>query len=162
MSRPNRDLEELREDADRYAYQLPRSSSRDEALEIAIKAAETSMQALKLARDPIEKSNLSARVKQLLEEAEKIKLSKDWKQTLQPVPVNASGNGNPNTSKTRKLKEPQSTRKLPKSEQILLLKTGYLNGCKFPPWTASPDASEFQLQDGEDLFLYVSLPYFHL
>lgn len=163
MSLPSKDLEELKQDADKYAYQLPRSSNKDEALEIAIKAAETSMQALKLAQDPDEKAKLSTRVKQLLKEAETIKSSRDWRTAIgssSPSTQRDNGNGNDTTvtsSKTRVLKEPQSTRKLPKSEQILLLKAGFLNGFKFPPWTIPPDPGEFELNHGEDMFLYVSL-----
>lgn len=158
MSLPSRDLEQLTQDAERYPDQLPRSSNRDEALEIAIKAAETSMKALKLASDPDEKARHSTRFKQLIQEAERIKHSKDWRQELQP-PSNLSTDSKAptisGTSRPRYLKDPQSTRPLPKSEQILLLKAGYLNNCKFPPWTNPPAPDEFELKDGETLYSYV-------
>lgn len=160
MSLPSKDLEQLKQDAERLADQLPQSTSKDEALEVAIKAAETAMQALKLAQDPSEKAKLTTRLKQLLAEAEQIKLSKDWRATIQMSsgqPSNGTSNNTMATSsKQRVLKEPHSTRELSKSDQILLLKAGFLHGFKFPPWTSPPDPEEFELKDGEELFLYVS------
>ncbi|KAK4540862.1 hypothetical protein LTR36_008804 [Oleoguttula mirabilis] len=152
------DLRELSHDAERYSDQLPRSTTRDEALEIAIKAAETSMRALKLAKDPNEKARHSARFQQLLQEAERIKNSRDWRQrqSTQPtrVPTSSAASTVPPTAHTtRTLQEPLSVRTLPKSEQILLLKAGYLNGFKFPPWTNPPEPGEFILKDGEGLYL---------
>lgn len=155
MSSTNTNLDELRQDVERFTQQLRNAGSRDEALEVAIKAAETSMQALKLASDPKEKTQLSSRVKQLLTEAEDIKTNDDWKSTIQQTESASNGTTPPKT-KARVLKEPQSKRKLPTSEQVLLLKAGYLNGFKFPPWTTPPEPSEFELCEGEELFLYVS------
>ena len=155
MSLPNKALGELRKDADLLAQQLPRSSNREEAFEKAIKAAETSMQALKLARGSDQEKDLSIRVKQLLDEAERIKQSEDWMKVVEPMSSSSSGEGS-NGIKSRTLKEPQSTRKLEKREQILLLKASFLNGFKFPPWTTPPEPNEFELRQGEELFLYVS------
>ena len=163
MSLPSKDLEELREDAERFANQLPRSASKDEALEIAIKAAETSMQALKLARDPNEKSKFSTRVKQLLSEAERIKQSRDWKTAVQSTMVRAADTANGTTpvkGRAEPLKEPQSTRVLSRREQIIVLKASNLNRFQFPPWTTPPAPSEFDLNEGEELFLYVSVTTF--
>lgn len=157
MSLPSKDLEGLRVDAEQLADQLLRASSRDEALEVAIKAAETSMQALKLAKDPNEKAKLSTRVGQLLNEAEKIKHSRDWRRAMQsPRLIDISANGaTATTSRSRELIEPQSTRDMPTQEKLLLLKSGYLNGFKFPPWTTPPEPNEFELREGEEPFLYV-------
>ena len=69
MTLLSQDFEELRNDAARLADQLPRSASKDEALEIAIKAAETSMRALNLVQDPNEKTMLSMKAQVLLDEA---------------------------------------------------------------------------------------------
>ena len=161
MSLPSADLEELRKETERLTDQLPRSSSKDEALEIAIKAAETSMQALKLAQDPVDKASLSTRVKQLLREAEQIKLSRDWRTIIrsgnlagQSSNVDATSTSSP---RAKPLKEPKSDRELPKAEQILILKSSFLHGFKFPPWTTPPEPNEFELNDGENMFLYVSL-----
>lgn len=152
------DLDALKEDAERYANQLKRSSSRDEALEIAIKAAETSMQALKLAGDQDEKARLSTRFTQLLNDAERIKVSKDWRReigtSVAATPSVQPENNNPTStaSSVRLLKPPESSRQLPKREQILLLKAGYLNGFKFPPWTNPPAPDEFELREGEQMY----------
>ena len=159
MSLPSQDLEELKGEAERLTKQLPRSSSKDEALEVAIEAAELSMQALKLAQDKNEKAQLSTRVRQLLNEAEKIKHGKDWRKVVGSTSsIKGSINGTmASNNLTRTLNEPKSSRDVPTSEQILLLKAGYLNGFKFPPWTTPPDPNEFESRDGEELFLYVSL-----
>ena len=153
MSQPSSDLRQLRSQTALLTDQLSKSASKDEALERAIKGAETSMQAMKLTQDPTERHELSALVKQRLQQAEDIKRGSDWRQVV------ASTSSRPSATATpiRVLKEPKATRKLSNQEQILLLKASYLNGYKFPPWTGAPDAREFELKDGEELFLYVSL-----
>jgi calpain-7 len=50
------------------------------------------------------------------------------------------------------LVEPKSDRKLPTSEQILLLRASQLNGFKFPPWTNAPQDSDFRLSNGQERF----------
>ncbi|GAB1743442.1 hypothetical protein NU219Hw_g9271t1 [Hortaea werneckii] len=142
---------------DNNVEQLLRSTSRDEALEIAIKAAETSMQALKLSTDPNEKALLSTRFNQLLQEAEKIKFNPNWRQELKEstsssVDQHGDSRTSPPANRARRLREPKSSRQLPNREQILLLKAGYLNGFKFPPWSNPPDPNEFELKDGESLY----------
>ena len=162
MSIAGKDLRTLKNEAERLASQLPQSSSKDEALETAIKAAEASMQALKLTQDAVEKSKLSTRVKQLLEEAEEIKSSNDWRNVISSrtsTTSNRTGSGTGTASNSRVLKEAQSTRELSKKEQILLLKASHLNGFVFPPWKERPKDEDFELKDGEELFLYVSLVY---
>lgn len=157
MNEPNDGLDQDSLDTDQLRKQILQSSSKDEALDVAIKAAETSMRALKLTKDASEKSQLSAKVKSLLEEAERIKQSPDWRQAVQLSLGQDGGDESRSSIKppTRMLKEPQSSRKLPTQEQILLLKASYLHGFKFPPWTTDPEASEFDLKEGEELFLYV-------
>lgn len=54
----------------------------------------------------------------------------------------------------RRLKEPISTRKRSKREDILLLKSSVVNGFKFPPWDKNPSTAEFAL-DGSTVFRYV-------
>ncbi|OCK78271.1 cysteine proteinase [Lepidopterella palustris CBS 459.81] len=53
----------------------------------------------------------------------------------------------------RNLVEPISTRKLPKKEEILLLKSSKVNGFTFAPWNAPPKSSDFMLPNGADSFL---------
>lgn len=145
MSSQSSDLDQLRQDAARLSEWLPRASSKDEALDIAIKAAETALSALKIAKDSNEKANYSARAKQLMQDAETIKRSDDWKKAVQQA------------SKVSLLTEPVNSRELSTKERIILLRAGFLNGVKFPEWNGAPSMSEFELQDGEEAFLYVSL-----
>nr|POE48731.1 calpain-like protease palb/rim13 [Quercus suber] len=139
-------LDEARADADNYELQLAKSKSQDEALDTAIKAAEASMRTLKLAETPSEKAKQSQRIKQLLEQAERIKFSDDWRSVIRRPPVDT------NPLAARVLKVPRSTRTLSKAEQIIILKAGFLNGFKFPSWTTAPALTEFELRDGEGLF----------
>ncbi|KAL8999463.1 MAG: hypothetical protein Q9169_001668 [Polycauliona sp. 2 TL-2023] len=44
-----------------------------------------------------------------------------------------------------RLKEPLSSRSLSTREQIILLESSRLYGCRFPPWQNPPDTAEFQL-----------------
>jgi predicted translin family RNA/ssDNA-binding protein len=152
MSLPNKDLDELRENVDRLERQVTQSSSREEALELAIKAAETSMRALKIASNPDDKVEYSKRVRQLMRQAEEIKSGGEWKTSL--TGIHTSTPMNPDQVRT--LKEPVNSRKLPTAEKILVLKAGYLNGVRFPPWDGPPSDSEFELRPGEHLFTYVS------
>ncbi|ORY12783.1 hypothetical protein BCR34DRAFT_563354 [Clohesyomyces aquaticus] len=55
-------------------------------------------------------------------------------------------------SQVRRLKDPISSRKLAKREEILLLRSSVVNGFKFPPWDKNPATSEFVLQPESALF----------
>ncbi|KAF2466646.1 calpain-like protease palB/rim-13 [Lindgomyces ingoldianus] len=69
-------------------------------------------------------------------------------------------NGNPTVAastarsrtQVRRLKEPISTRKLARKEEILLLRSSVVNGFKFWPWDKNPATSEFVLEPGADFF----------
>jgi hypothetical protein len=52
----------------------------------------------------------------------------------------------------KELKEPESTRKLPKSEQILLLSASKFNGERFPPWTRETNPQDFAQLAGGAIF----------
>jgi calpain-7 len=149
MSLSPDNIDSLRQDADELSLKLVRSKSRAEALENAINAADTSMRALKLADNPIDRSQLSRRVTQLLQEAEQIKRNSDWRPTGQDSPAFDDANGRAAFIASREFKEPTSSRTLPRSEQILVLKASILNGAKYPPWTKEPSPDEFTLEDGE-------------
>ncbi|KAF2732815.1 cysteine proteinase [Polyplosphaeria fusca] len=56
-------------------------------------------------------------------------------------------------SPVRRLKEPISTRKRSKREEIIVLKASVVNGFKFPPWDKMPSASEFALEEGAESFV---------
>jgi calpain-7 len=55
-------------------------------------------------------------------------------------------------SRIHRLREPISTRKRSKKEQIILLKASRINGFKCPPWEKDPGSTEFVVQQGEELF----------
>lgn len=159
MSQPDSSIGSLEQNAEQLASQIPTASSRDEALETAIKAAEAAMQALRIA-EPDDKARLSAQVKFLLATAEDVKSGRDWKtignHTPDHISYGSHTNGESTKQAQRVLVEPSSTRLPSKAEQILLLRSSFLHGFKFPPWAKAPEASEFERKDGEDLFLYVS------
>jgi calpain-7 len=152
MSLSPYDIDSLRQDADELSLKLVRSKSRGEALENAINAADTSMRALKLAENPIDRSQLSRRVTQLLQEAEQIKTNSDWRPRSQDSPILDDASGRAAFIASRDFKEPTSSRKLPTSEQILVLRASILNGTKYPPWTKEPTPEEFALKGGEQLY----------
>jgi calpain-7 len=52
----------------------------------------------------------------------------------------------------KRLKDPISTRKHTKKEDILLLRASVVNGFKFPPWEKNPSATEFALEEGAEAF----------
>lgn len=54
-----------------------------------------------------------------------------------------------------RLKEPISTRKRTKREDIVLLRASMVNGFKFPPWDKNPSAAEFVPEEGSAWFTYV-------
>ncbi|KXL44611.1 hypothetical protein M433DRAFT_68117 [Acidomyces richmondensis BFW] len=155
MSLPSGDLNELVQYISNHESQILQARNRQDALSHAIKAADASLAALKLTQDPGERVKHSTKLKQLLADAEQIKFSMDWRQEVGLLRSGTSLKtptvvGTVRASKA--LKEPSSTRHLPKSEQILLLKSGFLNGCKFPPWSGSPPSEEFDLKDGMVMF----------
>lgn len=152
MSLSPNDIDSLRQDADELSLKLVRSKSRGEALENAINAADTSMRALKLADNPIDRSQLSRRVTQLLQEAEQIKNNSDWRPSGVESPDLDDASGRAAFIAAREFKEPSSSRTLPRSEQILVLRASILNGAKYPPWTKEPTPDEFIPKDGEPLY----------
>lgn len=158
--------------------QIDSASTQEEALKLAISAAELCMKALKIATNAREKSDLSARCQKLLDQAETIKQDQKWKFSPHAIPFNPKESGSepkkatsrieikkppaPNDQATttskldrkpvKGLSEPRSTRQQSKAEQILVLKASQLNGFKFPPWTDAPRAEQFQFATGKDFF----------
>lgn len=105
------------------------------------------MKALGLAAAPKDKQALDAKCKEWLTRAEKIKGAKNWRSA---TPEGDNGMPGP--------RPPVSTRKLATREEIILLEGAKLNGFIFPPWVSAPKPEEFQLADGETLFLCVKKP----
>lgn len=139
----------------RLEKQVPLASSKDDALETALLAAELSMKALKLADDPSIRKLMNNKVKSLLDEAERIKTTGIWKVVNDAVKSSGDGVGEIDVSKLKLLEEPVSTRRLTTAEEILLLKASKLNGFKFVPWKDPPPDTEFEIKEGEVPFRYV-------
>ena len=161
MSAADQYLAVLEEDALRLEKQLQHASSRSEALDIAIKAADTSLRALEFVRDPAKKAQCRTRAEQYMREAERIKNSTEWQAdlaslSLHPeayvVKANTPSPAQADSKQVRILEEPINSRKLPTKEKIIVVKAGFLNEVKFPEWTGDPSPKEFELADGDDLF----------
>lgn len=136
-------------------HHMSKLSTRNEALEAAIDAAERCMCALRTTTDENEKVRLDKQSRILLERAERIKTPTnpelhdgDWDQDTLKQALTPPG-------LLRKLREPLSSRKPSTREEIILLEGSRLNGFVFPPWKSGPEPSEFELKDGHDLFRYV-------
>ena len=56
------------------------------------------------------------------------------------------------SSSVGKTRVPRSRREMTRGEQILLMRGSKLNGCKFPPWGATPNVQDFVLEQGAELF----------
>ncbi|KAF2096321.1 cysteine proteinase [Rhizodiscina lignyota] len=127
------------------------ASNQDEALELAIRAAELCMRALKIATDANDKSNFSSKCRSLLEQAENIKSGREQKPSISAKSSRVPSNANI-TRRVKRLLEPISTRQQSKAEQILVLRASDLNGFRFPPWKGAPGSNEFELVAGQKLF----------
>ncbi|QSS56844.1 cysteine protease PalB [Histoplasma capsulatum var. duboisii H88] len=141
-------LGELEIQARKAEKDVSKAATQRAALDAAISAVENYLKALTLASSPSEKQRLDAKCKELLRKAEDIKKSEFWNQHLQ-TRTNTSNS----SSRVRpRLREPVSTRNLSNREQIILLEDSKLNGYVFPPWSAVPDAGEFELEEDGDQF----------
>ncbi|KAH0369205.1 cysteine proteinase, partial [Aureobasidium melanogenum] len=135
------DISTLRSKIQTLEHGIPSAPSRDAALEMAIEAAQTAMNAMRISQDLETKRSMRKKSEFFLDEAQRIKHISEW------VPRPEI-----DITRVRKLVEPKSDRKLPTSEQILLLKASHLNGFKFPPWTGAPQDSDFELSGGQEHF----------
>lgn len=131
-------------DASSTSSSFPEHGDLDVALARAISAAEDAFDKMSIAEDATKKKLWSNQAQTYLLEAEKLKARLanpvQFSNLPPPKPVTAASS------------EPQVTRGLPKSEQILLWRASYVNGSKYPPWSGTPNASEFELKSGQPLF----------
>lgn len=112
------------------------------------------MRALRLKLPDDDKEKLGQTCRTLLDRAELIKATGQWKSKAPDMGSNPHPR-DPSPPLQVKLKEPISTRKLSTREQIILLEGSKLHGFAFWPWKSDPLATEFELKRGENLFLYV-------
>lgn len=102
------------------------------AFDAAVEAAELYLQALNLADNPTDRARLSAKFNELLTRSEQLK--QDRAQLLDP-------------------EKPVSKRTLTTREKIILVEGSKLNGFKFPIWERTPEPVEFELKEGQGLFV---------
>ena len=112
------------------------------------------MRALRSKPSDDEKGRLDQTCRRLLERAELIKATGQWKSEAPAIGSKMPRRGSSQGSHS-KLKKPISTRPLSTREQIILLEGSKLHGFTFWPWQSNPLATEFELKPGENLFLYV-------
>ncbi|CAC9887599.1 unnamed protein product [Aureobasidium pullulans] len=136
------DISTLKAKIQKFEHDIPFAPSKDAALDMAIKAAEHAMKAMRLSDSPETTKAMRNKSEFFLDEAQRIKSDPNWKPRIEI-----------DVAKVAKLVEPKSSRPLPTSEQILLLKASQLNGFKFPPWTSFPKDNDFQLQVGQEPFI---------
>ena len=134
--------EELRAKAQIAEQNVAKAKTREDALEAAITAAESYMQALKLTDDPVKKKNLDASCRRYLGQAEKIKNDADWRRAARTLTV----------ASDPFLARPVCTRPLTTKEKIIILEGSKLNGFVFPPWKEDPKPEAFELLDGAGPF----------
>jgi calpain-7 len=119
---------------------VDKSSTKDDALNSAILAAELYMKATKLASSDHERARLRTKCKQLLSRAEEIKQLDKWA---------------PKADMAIVLKAPESERAISMREQVILLEGSKLHGFIFPPWTSDPDDSVFEYINGSSFYTYM-------
>ncbi|KAI5237754.1 cysteine proteinase [Aureobasidium subglaciale] len=136
------DISTLEAKIQRLEHDLPFAPSKDAALDSAIAAAELAMKAMRLSQDSETTKSLRNKSEYFISEAQRIKSIGEWRPRVRF-----------DVAKVAKLVEPVSLRKLPTSEQILLLRASQLNGFKFPPWNSTPKDSDFQISASGDLFI---------
>jgi calpain-7 len=120
--------------------------SRHSALAATITAAELYMQALRLASNSTEKARLDSKCKELLTKAETLKDGKAESRLGDRFAPSSSPS-------EASLKQPTSKRKLTTREEIILLEGSKLNGFVFLPWNDDPLPEEFELKEGQELFV---------
>ena len=138
----NSRVEELRAKAQVAEHNVAKAKTREDALEAAITAAESYMQALRLTDDAAKKKDLDASCRDYLDRAEKIKNDADWRRAIRP----------PATASDPFLTRPVCARPLTTKEKIIVLEGSKLNGFVFPPWKEDPKPGEFELPDGAEPF----------
>ena len=111
------------------------------------------MRALNLTSDEECKERIDRKCRALLDVADRIK-----------SPGRRTGDGSRSTERSSipstlisriRLKKPCASRQLTTREQIIVLEGSKLHGAVFPPWKSPPDASEFELRNGQLKYVYV-------
>jgi len=106
------------------------------------------MRARQEASTPSEKHHLDQKCSNILAKAERWKKQQEAEAGSIPAPASkhyavAIASTPPPAGPPRKRPVPRAVKSLTLKEQTLLLKSGIINGNKFPPWEGRPTASEF-------------------
>lgn len=111
------------------------TSSPQDALEHAIKAAELYMRASREAQGTTDRSRIRGKIEEMITLAEYLK-----------------------SPSTKELIQPKQDRQLTPREMVALLQSSKLNGNNFPPWrTSHADPGAFAPKAGQDLYTYAFL-----
>ncbi|KAK7542847.1 uncharacterized protein J3D65DRAFT_656121 [Phyllosticta citribraziliensis] len=160
---------------DHVRKRMAESPDKDQALQLAIEAAELCMSSLRLATDKTHKADLSSQAKGFISEAERIKKNSQWPSPspsssslsrlppsspaassnapASPISSPLTGSKSPAPSaKAQRVLQLVSQRPLPTAEQIILYKASSVNGSQFPPWKDIPQPKEFSLDEGNGRF----------
>ncbi|EPQ63734.1 Calpain-like cysteine protease [Blumeria graminis f. sp. tritici 96224] len=97
------------------------SSTKEEALHFAIRAAELYVSASKVATQDHARTRLRSKFKEIVQWAEQVKASKEWTPKLK-------------SNHTTPLRNPISQREISKREKLILLQGSKLDGFTFPVW----------------------------
>ncbi|KAI9806026.1 MAG: cysteine protease [Piccolia ochrophora] len=146
----DRQMETYESQAQTAEGRLLRATSKAEALEAAITAADFYMQALHSANTADKRRPLQRKCSALLDQAERIKERSHWPlvpldSTPSPELATFTSPSSGSTRSTSRRSAPLSNRPLPAKERRILLESSRLYGHYFPPWGSSPTAEEFQL-----------------
>lgn len=140
------------------------SLSHEDALSLAIAAAEIQMHFMRLASTKSQQKILSDRSHQFLNQAERIKQTVDWDPKLQadlldfhPIEPSPSVATEGRSSATLVGSKSQSTRELTPHENLILWRASTLHDCGSRPWDESnePTTAEFESTKGHSQFEYV-------
>jgi calpain-7 len=122
-------------------------------LEATINVAELYMKALRLAENPVDRKRVDLKCKALLLRAERLKESDN----VRAQPRNETPLGGNSRSVIRQdMRQPEQSRKLTTRENIIILEGSKLNGFVFKPWKEAPSPEDFELQEGESLFVDIA------
>lgn len=109
------------------------------SLAAVLHAVERCMRQLELTTNIPRKKQLHSECQKLLEKAERIKSGAKATEIRKRMVTNSI--------------VPTPSRRLTTGEQILLSKGSKLYGGVYPPWNSAPSTKEFELLDGESLYM---------
>ena len=135
--------------------------SKDEALGLAIEAAELQFKFMRLARSSSQQQDQMERSTQLLNQAENIKKSETWGPgrggsllDFNPLEPPKSSSSAVSTDQSQVGSDLKSCREITKHEEVILWRASTVNYSAARPWDREkePQADEFALPPGQHLY----------